>query len=349
MKKTGFLICIYFLAVSVKAQKIPFKSITEKIKSGQGVTAEDFGFKENKVILKNDTVVFYTYQKTKNPSSIYIMLPGSDARNIYSYHKDTDGSYWYNSLTSFDFSYLPDNYLFVIVAKPGFGFCGNGDSSNIPQKYWDRTSLQDRVMRANVSINFIRKNIIKNPKHIAAFGYSEGFYVGSKLATINKSITHLGIGGGGGLSDFYDFILSNQKAVLKNKTNVDTAIKNNQKIISTLRQVMPDSASTRFVYGYTSKRWASFSEPAVQNLLQLNIPIYQVHGTNDESTAIESAYIVPVEFARLRKDNLTFKVYANCDHSLIERLPNGKEIHHWDDMLRDFFNWISNSKRTTVN
>jgi pimeloyl-ACP methyl ester carboxylesterase len=341
MTKLGTLFFSLFFVLSLQAQKVPLSLITQKIKSGQKITAKDFGFKEYKIFSKGDTIAFYTYQKTNlTPTSIYVSLPGSAAENIYSYHKDKDSSYWYNSLTTFDFSYLPDNYLFVIVAKPGFDFCGNGDSI-IPEKYWDKTSLEDRVMRANVAINYIRKNIVKNAKETVVFGYSEGFYVAAKLATINKTITHLGIGGGGGYNDFYDFLLFNQKSVLKNEMNADTAIKNNQKIISTLHQITLDSASTNFVYGYTYKRWASFSEPAIQNLVKLNIPIYQVHGYNDESTPVEDAYIVPLEFARLHKSNLTFKIYPNCDHSLIEHTKEGNEINHWDEMMKEFFNWVS--------
>lgn len=325
---------------TAKGQKLPFKAVTEKIKLGQSITAKDFGFKEYKVLSHSDTVTFYTYQKNNfNPTSIYIALPGTAAENIYSYHKDTDGSYWYNSLTSFDFSYLPQNYLFVIVAKPGFNFCGNGDSNIIPQKYWNKTSLQDRVMRANTAINYVQKSILRNPKNTVVFGYSEGFYVGAKLATVNKNITHLGIGGG--YIDFYDFILSNQKSILKGEITTDTAIKSNQKIISTFKQIMSKPNSTEFKYGYTYKRWASFAEPPIHSLAKLKIPIYQVHGTNDESTLIENAYVVPTEFARLNKSNLTLTIYPNSDHSLIEHMKDGKEINHWDEMMKDFFNWVT--------
>jgi pimeloyl-ACP methyl ester carboxylesterase len=341
MKKIAFLLCISFFAIKSLAQRVPLKSISEKIKSGQKITAKDFGFTEYQLVLKNDTVNFYTYQKPNStPTSIYLELPGSDARHIYSYHRDTDGSYWYSSLTRFDLSYLPDDFLFVIVAKPGFGFCGNGNSRSIPQKYWEMTSLQDRVMRANMAINYVRKNIVKKPNKITVFGYSEGFYVGAKMATMNKTITHLGIGGGGGFPDFYDFILSNQKDVMKGETVVDSAVQYNQEYVSNMYKVMADSASKKLVYGYTYKRWASFSEPAVLNLIKLKIPIYQVHGTDDENTPIESAYIVPIEFARLQKDNLAFKVYANCNHSLVQRSADGKETDHWDNMMNDFFKWV---------
>jgi len=334
-----FLLTFHFLG---DAQKVSLKVVNEKLKRGQVPTCEDVGFKEYKVFANNDTVIFYTYQKpNSNPSSIYLTLPGSNAEAIYTYHKDTDSAYWFSSLTSFDFSYLPDNYLLVIVAKPGFGFFGNGDSDTIPSLYWNKTSLQDRVTRADIAIKYVKKNIIKKPAKAVIFGYSEGFYVGAKLATVNKTITHLGIGGGGGYIDFYDFVLTNQKALIKGEIKADTAIQNNEKIISVLRQIMSKPNSTNFRYGYTYKRWASFAEPPIQNLVKVNIPIFQIHGGNDESTAIENAYVVPIEFARLNKNNLTFKVYPNSDHSLIEHKADGSEISHWNEMMKDFFNWVT--------
>lgn len=341
MREVTTILLLLLLGQSIHGQKIPLKAIMEKLKNGQTINAADFGFKEYAVVEKGDTVHFYTYQHSNaTPTSLFMYLPGSDAEDIYSYHKENDSTYWFNSLTTFDFTYLPENYLFVIVAKPGFGFVGNGDKRVIPQKYWEKTSLHDRVKRANTALNYIQKKVMKKPEKVAVFGYSEGFYVGAKLATINKSISYLGIGGGGGWSDFYDFILANQIDYHKGLADVDTTIHYNQDLVTSLGEIMTEASSSEIVMGYSKKRWASFSEPAIQNLVKLKIPIYQVHGTEDESTAIENAYLVPVEFARLMKTNLTFKAYPNCNHSLIEKSMDGKEVHHWDEMMKDYFKWI---------
>lgn len=323
-------------------QKLNIKSVVEKLNAGQAPVASDFGFTSYRIDTKADSISFYTYQKPNTlPNSVYIVLPGSNAEHIYTYHKEKDGGYWFSSLTSFDFSYLPDNYLLVIVAKPGFGFCGAADPDHIPEKYWAFTSLGDRVFRANRVIQYVEKHLVKKPEKLVVFGYSEGFYVGAKLATLNKHITHLGIGGGGGYIDFYDFILSNQKAVLKNEAEQDTVLKENNEIISAFKRIMANPDAREFTYGYSNKRWASFSEPPIQSLVKLKIPIFQVHGANDDMTPLESAYIVPLEFARLQKNNLTFRVYANSNHSLIENTKDGQEINHMASMMKDFFDWVT--------
>jgi hypothetical protein len=203
MKKIVSALLLLFITAHLFAQKVPLKIITEKIRSGKIIVAEDFGFKAYHVLTQEDTINFYTYHHGQQaPTAIYLFLPGSDAEAIYSYHKDTDGSYWFNSLTSFDFSYLPDNFLLVIAGKPGFDFCGDGDNKYIPQQYWDKTSLQDRVMRASAALDYARKHLVKHPQKTVVFGYSEGFYVAAKLAVQDKGITHLGIGGGAATQTF---------------------------------------------------------------------------------------------------------------------------------------------------
>jgi len=333
-----FLLLISLISHGLTAQKIKLKQANDKIRNGLVPTAEDAGFKSYRIVTKTDTINFYTYQKPgTTPNSIYMELPGTNAQAIYTWHKDTDSTYWFNSLTRFDFSFIPDNFLFVIVAKPGFEFFG--DPEKLPAVYWRKTSLHDRVMRADAALRYIQKHVLKKPGRTVVFGYSEGFYVAAKLATVNKSITHLGIGGGGGYIDFYDFVLDNLKSYTEGDLPGDSVIYKSERIINSLQEIMADPQSTRMTGGYTVKRWASFAEPPLESLVKVNIPIYQVHGIDDESTPVESAYLVPVEFARLRKNNLTFKLYPT-DHSLREYRSDGTEVNHWDEMMRDFFTWV---------
>jgi pimeloyl-ACP methyl ester carboxylesterase len=338
MLRILLLLSITVITHNLTAQKIKLNQANQKIRRGLTPTAEDAGFKSYRIMTRTDTINFYTYQKPgATPNSVYMELPGTNAQAIYTWHKDTDSTYWFNSLTRFDFSFMPDNFLFVIVAKPGFEFFGDPDK--FPTTYWKKTSLHDRVMRADAALRYIQKNVLKNPQRTVVFGYSEGFYVAAKLATVNKSITHLGIGGGGGYIDFYDFVLDNLKSYTAEQMVADSVVNKNKRIIATLKEIMADPESTRMTGGYTVKRWASFAEPPLESLVKLNIPIYQVHGIDDESTPVESAYLVPVEFARLRKNNLTFKVYPT-DHSLREYRTDGTEVEHWDNMMRDFFKWV---------
>jgi len=52
--------------------------------------------------------------------------------------------------------------------------------------------------------------------------------------------------------------------------------------------------------------YVSFSEPPVDNLLKLDIPIYLAVGTKDGNVAVENSYIIPIEFIRHRKKESNF-------------------------------------------
>lgn len=69
--------------------------------------------------------------------------------------------------------------------------------------------------------------------------------------------------------------------------------------------------------------YVSFYQSPVKHLLKLNIPIYIAVGTKDKNVAVENTHIIPLEFIRHRKKNLTFKQFGNYDHNFVEKLNNG--------------------------
>ncbi|WP_103864907.1 dienelactone hydrolase family protein [Aquimarina sp. I32.4] len=88
-------------------------------------------------------------------------------------------------------------------------------------------------------------------------------------------------------------------------------------------------------------RWSHFSEPPIDNLLQINKPIFVAIGTKDQAVPIESTYLIPIEFIRHKKNNLTFKTYLNLDHGFGKELKNGKFEEHWNDIFKDFLEWVN--------
>ena len=103
--------------------------------------------------------------------------------------------------------------------------------------------------------------------------------------------------------------------------------------------IIKDPYSTRLdEWGYTNRRWSSYEEAPISDLLKINIPIYAVFATEDESTPIETAYLLPIQFMQNRKDNLTYNVCMNCDHTYKEK-KEGQIINHWDEIFNEFIEW----------
>ena len=96
-------------------------------------------------------------------------------------------------------------------------------------------------------------------------------------------------------------------------------------------------------FGYTNQRWMSYSEPPLYHLLSIDIPVFMQVATDDESAPIDSTYIVPLEFSRLGKSNLSYRVCYGCDHGFRVTSETGEEIGKWPEIFGDMLKWLDAS------
>ncbi len=303
-------------------------------------------FKHHAVITTNDTIHYHTYSKKSIDSTenVILYLQGSKAKSLYQTMEE-DGKTYIGTVIPLDFSLLPDNYLFVVISKKGLPFLTKMDEEfPIPESYFKNQTLSYRAFQADEVIKDLTK-IHKNKfGKIIALGHSEGSDVVAKLGTINSKVTHFGYWSGGGNTQLIDFITFTRKKVDKGLISEEEAQREINSILEEFKKIMENPhATNKFWEGETNSynRWSSFSEPPIDNLLQISNPIYVAIGTKDQAVALESAYLIPVEFIRHKKNNLTFKVYPNLDHLFGKELQNGKFEDHWDDIFKDFLNWIN--------
>lgn len=326
MNKFSAFCLIFFLSVSCKAQKIPTK---EEI-------TNHYGFEEKSIKINNETIVFYTYQKSKaTKTKLVIYLQGSDPSPQFSYRIKNDEIQklcWLNG----EFNELTEEFLYVVIEKIGFEGVINEDDIPKPKIYQERNSLKNRVFRASAVIDYLTS---KNDfTKVIVYGHSEGAPVGAKLATVNNKITHLGFWAGNALPDYYDFILENRIEYHKGSFSDSIAQSRIDKNIDGFKKVVSDSLNTDG-NGYTNLRWWSYSEPPINNLLKINIPIFVQVASQDKSAPIESSYLIPLEFARLKKNNLTYKVCVGCNHGFSIINENGDNKHYWIEIFNDFIKW----------
>ena len=116
-----------------------------------------------------------------------------------------------------------------------------------------------------------------------------------------------------------------------------------------MEEIEADSNSTSKMWeDNTYRRWNRFSEPAVKNLLKLDIPIFVAVGSKDQAVPIESTFIIKTEFIRHHKTNLTYKVYLGYDHGFEYLITKKDELGNtedkWMDVFNDFMIWVNTSK-----
>jgi pimeloyl-ACP methyl ester carboxylesterase len=213
------------------------------------------------------------------------------------------------------------------------------DENNIPTPkiYQQKNSLHNRVQRASAVIDYL--DDAYNFKKVIVYGHSEGAPVAAKLATQNKSITHLGFWAGNVLPDFFDFALEIRKEYYRGTITAKKAQKQIDETLEGFTQHIATDTANVDMEGYTNLRWWSYAEPPLYNLLKLDIPVYVQVATEDESAPIESSYMIPLEFARLKKNNLTYKVCVGCNHSFNIPLKKGKVERKWNEIFANFIQW----------
>lgn len=317
------------------------------LSAGRDVLPSDLGFTSDTIKTSNGTVEVYTLQVNRSvkPTKLFLHIGGTGADNMYYGGLDaaTKKPDIWSTQALTDFRPVPADCLYVVVGKPGMSFWSKNPRKEVPKQFLEQNSLPARVSACKAALELARKKLRQEPESTIVWGYSEGFYVASKLASESRLITHLGVGGGGGYSDFLDFVIfirraANAKAI--SETEADNRI---ESVLDEYRQIMADPNNTESTDEYTNLRWSSYAEPAYVSLAKLSIPVYQAICTQDDSAPVENAMIVPLEFIRLKKKNLTVTSYP-WGHGFIEE-KDGTQIYHLSTALRDFFDWTSRNPK----
>ena len=232
---------------------------------------------------------------------------------------------------------IPDDYAYVVIAKHGYTFYN--EVNKTPKNYWKKKTLDFRVARVDQVIKHIQKFVFK-PKNIVTVGISQGSDVVAKLGTINKDITHIGFWASGGHNQLTDFITMARKDVYRGKITEEKAQVIVDSLLTQFDSMYKDPSPNKFWDDNSYQSYVSFSVPPIQNLLKIDVPLHVAIGTADENVPVESAYIIPIEFMKYGKKNLTFRHYKNYDHGFVETLPDGQQVDRFDEVTKSFFEWI---------
>lgn len=302
-------------------------------------------FKHYSVVSENDTIEYHTYAKRSidSLSTILLYIQGSKASSLYQVERK-NGELWIGTTVPIKLKTISENYLFVLISKKGIPFCTKMDEEiKIPKSYYINQTLDYRVFQANEVLKDISKKHKNHFKKTIALGHSEGSDVIAKLGTVNSDITHFGYLSGGGYTQFLDFITYVTKKVDIGEMSEEEAQIEINSILSDVKDIMANpNAIDKSWKGKNNSynRWSHFSEPPVENLLKIDKPVFVAIGTKDKAVAVESAYLIPIEFIRHKKNNLTFKAYPYLDHGFGKILENGEYERHWDDVFKDFLEWV---------
>ncbi len=305
-----------------------------------------FGFTEHLIIKEKDTIWFYVHRReSSKPTNLVLYLQGSSPDPLFTIENDNDKFTSYRWFPG-DYKSLNDTYCYAVISKTGIPPISYGDITDY-SKYHQNNSLQNRVHQADLVIKYIDKQLVKNLDKVIVYGHSEGAPVAAKLGTINKQITHLGFWAGNALPDYFDFLIENSKANWTKHISDSVAFKNVNEMMASFQKIAENKEDTdaNGKSDYSSKRWWSYAEPPINNLLKIDIPIFVQVAGKDESAPIESTYLIPLEFTRLGKKNLRYEICMECDHGFVIEKENNATEDKWESIFREFMNWTDSKKK----
>lgn len=300
-----------------------------------------YGFTKKTIQQENDEQInFYIKgnEESQKPKPLFLYIIGSGPCSIFMKNNKQIGS-----SIIFNFKEITEKYQLVVLTKPYIPFY-IGDNFQVPQKYYETDSLDYQAKCNSLVIDFLIDNKLIDSSKIVVCGVSHGSDVASQIALINKNVTHLACIAGNGLLQTYNFINDVRKEYRNGNMSESEAEKQTQYLFTKFQKIYANPTSMKKWWGHTYKYWFSFfKESTLNRLLKLKIPIFFAKGTEDRSGCIEGTDIIPIEFIRHNKDNLTYKSYWGVNHMFQKNEEKQVESKH-KTVTSDFWNWLENNR-----
>lgn len=273
------------------------------------------------------TVEYCTFRSTINTvKPILLFIHGSGNLPTFHYRADTKTWFWsgFSELEKYK-----DKFHVIFVSKPGIPLFDTVQVKDgqltypVNSLYTANYNLNWRAESAAAILDHAVKNLSSDTTQIIVMGHSQGGQVAPKTAVLNKRVTHVVMLCSNSLNHIYDFVMQERLLAYSGEQTHEQAQNNIDSLMRDYQRFFNNPTDTsKYFYDETYLRWASFSsETPLDNMLKLNIPILLIAGGKDiYGSLIMNTDYAQIEFMRKGKNNLTYKVYPNCNHFLQDEL-----------------------------
>ncbi|GAA4329611.1 alpha/beta fold hydrolase [Flaviaesturariibacter amylovorans] len=270
---------------------------------------------------------------------VLLYLEGSGCFPLFRLYDDGQNCCIEHRFVLLDIDSLAQHYHVVLFPKPGlplsdtirvssYDSLRGFESGPCPPAYNEHLSLEWRAGNATSILNDLLKRVPHDPKKVVVMGNSEGGQVAPRVAVLNQRVTHCINICGSGLNQLYTPLIKARQQARQGHITYEESERIVDSLFAVYRGLFaaPQRTDTSW-YGLTYKRWASFAAlPPIESYTRLCIPVYIAIGSRDDNGDVLSTDYVQLEFFRLGKKNLTYKVYPNYDHHFNQYvLVDGKE------------------------
>ena len=231
--------------------------------------------------------------------------------------------------------------------KPFDTVVKKSNTESCSKEYHDFETWDYRVEEAVAVLKYIKSlEVVKSDK-IVIIGFSEGTDIVIGSLVKSNIPTHAGYFAGGGTTQMFDLIILGRKYWYKNILDVAEKEKKIEEMYAAYQDIMKNPTATdKFFQGHPYKRWSSFFKNEPDKLfLNVDVPVFLAHGTNDESVPIESIDYLQSQFILHGKNNITIRRYAGLDHAFSICDPNDPKCQpetgfKQPEVIDDFLKWL---------
>jgi hypothetical protein len=311
---------------------------------GQTKLSEDFGFRHFQLVYRGDTTdILVKSQKGEEnfAKPLFFYCQGSLPQPLIK----TDGDKTYGV-----FSFKPDSLIkyfhIAIVGKPYVPlimdkkdldnrFCYLDTNGHVTKKYSDRNLLDYYTKRNIEVIKFLQKQKWISSDKLVLAGHSEGSTIVAKMASVFPKVTHLIYSSGNPFGRIMSIIGES-----RSEENDTTKIAEGD--FEMWKNSVDSPNDLNFSQGDTHKATVEFSNPPIQYLEKLKIPVLICYGTKDWCAPFND--YLRIETIRKRKANFTFNAYIGTEHNFFPLKGNGEvnyDIFNWDKVANDWLKWLN--------
>lgn len=313
---------------------------------GQNKTPQEFGYRHIVLKFKTDNVdiLIKSNKGEENVQKpLFFFCQGSLPQPIIKYHVDN-----VYGVFPFEADSLSKKYHLIIVSKPyipvvvdyktlSTSFNYVDSSGKFPKEYSDRNLLSYYIPRNIAVLKYLQKQKWVITTKLVVAGHSEGSTVAAKMAAGYKKITHLIYAGGNPMGRIMSMIGQSRA----NETDTDST-KFGEEEVKYWESVVKNKSDMDGSQGDTHKATFEFSQPPIEYLVKLKIPVLVSYGTKDWSAPFND--FMRINFIQQGKTNFTFQPYIGTEHNFFPLSADNKpnyDIFNWNKVAYDWLKWTN--------
>jgi len=317
---------------------------------GQTKHPEEFGYKHIIIDFNQDKVDVLVKSKKNEeniPKPLFFFCQGSLPSPLIKYHADV-----VYSVFPFNEENIIRKYHLIIVSKPNIPLVADFNSlatnfnyvdstGKFPKEYSNRNLLSYYVPRNIAILKHLLKQKWVSSSELVLAGHSEGSTIAAKMASNFKKVSHLIYAGGNPMGRIMS-IIEESRAI---ESDTDST-KFGEQEIKYWESVVKNKNGMDDSQGDTDKATFEFSQPPIEYLNNLKIPVLVSYGTKDWSAPFND--YMRVKFIKEKKINFTFQSYVGTEHNFFPLKEDNKpnyDTFNWNKVADDWLKWLNENQK----